>query len=88
MKKLSILVAGLFLAISMNLSAKCFNFSEGGGIKVCVPGTGFSSEKKAKEVCEKVKGGKCGNVTGNSGSCSGGKCYDGSGKESRDLKAD
>lgn len=70
----------------MNLSAKCFNFSEGDGIKVCIDGTGFSTEKKAKAVCEKAKGGKCGNVTGNSGSCNG-KCFDESGKEHRNLKA-
>ncbi len=87
MKKLSILVVSLFLAVSMNLSAKCFNFSDGDGVKVCINGTGASVEKKAKAVCEAAKGSKCGNVTGNSGSCKG-KCLDESGASHKELKAD
>ncbi|MDX1958179.1 MAG: hypothetical protein SFU98_06380 [Leptospiraceae bacterium] len=87
MKKLISILSILFLLGAVDLSAKCFNFKNGDGIKVCLPGTGASAEKKAKAACKQVKGSDCGGVTGYSGSCKG-RCVDESGKESKELKAD
>lgn len=87
MKKILLVCSFVLLAGSLSLSAKCFNFSEGDGIKVCINGgTGFAIEKKAKAACKQVKGSDCGNTTGNSGTCNG-RCVDESGKEHKNLKA-
>jgi hypothetical protein len=87
MKKILVICSLVLFMSGMSLSAKCFNFSEGDGIKVCIDGTGAGVEKKAKEACMTVKGSKCGNVTGNSGTCKG-RCVDASGTEHKSLKAD
>jgi hypothetical protein len=87
LKKIFLFLSILFLLETVSLTAKCFNFKDGDGIKVCLPGTGISAEKKAKAACKKVKGSECGNVTGYSGSCKG-RCVDESGTEKKELKAD
>lgn len=90
MKKTSILIILVFAfsAVSINLFAKCYSFSNGGEYKVCVPGDSFSDRKKAMEICRKAKGSDCGNVSSYSSSChsNSGKCYDQNGNASRSLR--
>ncbi len=91
------LLAGSFAALSIlafaaNASAKCYHFSDApSDVYVCVGKDGsdsFADRKKAKKVCDKKTGKDCGSVGSYSSSChsNAGKCYDESGKASRDLK--
>lgn len=87
MKKIS-LVFSLIAVMSFlasGLSAKCYGFRDA-DIKVCVNGDSFADRKKASEVCKGVKGSDCGAITGNSGSCTGPKCYDENGKKDSNIK--
>ncbi|MCB1145292.1 MAG: hypothetical protein KDK41_13650 [Leptospiraceae bacterium] len=89
MKKVSFLAISIcFLFVGSSLVAKCYNFSNGGDVQVCVNGDGFSDRKKAKEICKKAKGSDCGNISSNSSRChsNSGKCYNENGKPSRELK--
>ncbi len=89
MKKITV-YAGLLMAImfaTTNLSAKCYGFRDA-DIKVCINGDSFADRKKAGEVCKKVNGSDCGATTGNSGSCTGPKCYDESGSKKSNIKVD
>lgn len=78
------LVTSLVLGTS-SLSAKCYGFRDA-DVKVCVEGDGFKERKKAGEICKTVKGSDCGAVTGNSGSCTGPKCYGEDGKQNKNIK--
>lgn len=80
---LSLLVALTFAASS--ISAKCYGFRDA-DIKVCVEGDGFKERKKAEDICDKIKGSACGKITGNTGSCTGPKCYDESGNQNKNIK--
>ncbi len=77
-------VSGLMAADAM---AKCYSFSSESEIKVCVPGDSFSDRKLAQDICKKVKGSDCGNISVYSSSChsNSNKCYDQNGKASRSL---
>jgi hypothetical protein len=89
MKKIS-LVIGLAIALTFtasSLSAKCYGFKDA-DIKVCVNGDGFKERKKASDICKGVVGTDCGGITGNSGSCTGPKCYDESGSKKSNIKVD
>ena len=89
MRKIS-LVLGLVIAITFaasSLSAKCYGFKDA-DIKVCVNGDGFKERKKASDICKSVSGTDCGGITGNSGSCTGPKCYDESGSKKSNIKVD
>ncbi len=87
MKNLTIAIV-LFMATILttsSLSAKCYAFRDA-EIKVCVEGDSNADRKKAGDVCKKVKGSDCGLTTGNSGSCTGPKCYDEDGKQNKNIK--
>ena len=89
MKKLTIFVA-VVVALSMiavTAAGKCYRFSNGGDVQVCVKGDSFPDRKKAKKICDKAKGSDCGNVSSYSSSCHSNvnKCYDENGKAHRSL---
>jgi hypothetical protein len=67
--------------------AKCYRFSKGGEIQVCIKGDSFADRKKAKKICDKAKGSDCGNVSSYSSSCHSNtdQCYDEKGKKHRTL---
>ena len=71
--------------MTANLTAKCYGFRDA-DIKVCVEGDSNADRKKAGEVCKKVNGSDCGQTTGNSGSCTGPKCYDADGNQNKNIK--
>ncbi|TGL56490.1 hypothetical protein EHQ58_17890 [Leptospira ognonensis] len=87
MNKLTISLILLFATIftTSSLSAKCYGFRDA-EIKVCVEGDSNADRKKAGEVCKKVNGSDCGLTTGNSGSCTGPKCYDANGNQNKNIK--
>lgn len=72
---------------SSSLLAKCYGFRDA-DIKVCVNGDSNADRKKATETCKKVVGADCGGITGNSGSCTGPKCYDEGGNKKSNIKVD
>ena len=89
MKRVSVIIA-LVVAVSMlsvTALAKCYRFSSGGDVQVCVKGDSFPDRKKAKGICDKAKGSDCGNVSSYSSSCHSNvnKCYDENGKAHRSL---
>ena len=91
MKKL-MLVASAALALAAPLAqAKCYHLEKApSDVYVCVGKNGSDSSddrKKAKEICDKATGKDCGGVSSYSSSCHSNidKCYDESGKASRDL---
>jgi len=86
LRTVAAMAAGLCL-LAATASAKCYRFSDGDAIRVCVKGDAFSDRKKAKNICDKVKGGDCGTIVAYSGSCfsNAGKCYDSKGKAHRSL---
>jgi len=89
MSKLGIIVALVagFCMMTASVSAKCYHFSNGGDVQVCVKGDSFPDRKKAKKICDKAKGSDCGNVGSYSSSCQSNvnKCYDENGKAHRSL---
>lgn len=94
MKKLILgSLTALFLTAGANVAtAKCYHFSGvPSEVGVCVGKNGadsFADRKKARGVCSKAIGKKCGNVSSSSSSChsNSGKCYDANGKAHRSLK--
>ncbi len=89
MNKLGIIVALVvaFSFLTVSATAKCYHFSKGGDVQVCVKGDSFADRKKAKKICDKAKGSDCGNVGSYSSSCHSNvnKCYDENGKAHRSL---
>ncbi|HOP63363.1 MAG TPA: hypothetical protein PK358_16965 [Spirochaetota bacterium] len=86
MKKfISLFAVAVFAAavISVKADAKCqygSDWSSGGKrIVVCTKGDSFSDRKKAKEICEKIKGSSCSSPSTFSSSCGNNECYDESG---------
>ncbi len=86
-------VAGLFVAgFTASAEAKCYRLSDSPSDHFfCVGkngGDSFADRKKARSICTKVKGSKCGNVSSSSSSChsNSNKCYDENGKAHRSLK--
>lgn len=65
-------------------SAKCYHFDKSGDVHVCVQGDSFEDRKKAKAICDKVKGSDCGSVGSYSSSCNG-NCYDETGSKKQSL---
>lgn len=94
MKKLLLAsIAAAFVAgISTTAEAKCYRLSDSPSDHFfCVGKNGsdsFADRKKARKICTKVKGSKCGNVASYSSSChsNSNKCYDENGKAHRNLK--
>jgi hypothetical protein len=89
MNKLGLIIAlaATLCMIAAPLAAKCYRFSNGGDVQVCVKGDSFADRKKAKKICDKAKGSDCGNVSSYSSSCHSNvnKCYDENGKAHRSL---
>jgi hypothetical protein len=88
MKLLVTLIASLSIALlAFAATAKCYRFSNGGDVEVCVKGDSFDDRKKAKSICDKAKGSDCGNVSSYSSSCHSNvnKCYDENGNANRSL---
>lgn len=86
-----LLVWVILFAPALSLQAKCFQFRNGGDIRVCIDGNDNKTRKAASDVCESIKGSDCGPISGYSGSCNKGsstRCFDGSGKEHKKLTAD
>lgn len=89
MSKLSLMIAvvvGVCL-VAVTAGAKCYRFSKGDDVQVCVKGDSFADRKKAKQICDKAKGSDCGNVSSYSSSCHSNvnKCYDENAKAHRSL---
>ncbi|MCG9875964.1 MAG: hypothetical protein MH321_14400 [Leptospiraceae bacterium] len=85
------LILGSALFLSVDLSAKCFNFSKAKDVSICVDGNDNKARGIAKAACKQNTGSDCGNVTGYSGSsCNSGKvkCVDASGKNQKKISVD
>lgn len=80
------LVASLCL-LSSTAMGKCYRFSAGESVRVCVKGDAFSNRKLAKKICDKVRSKDCGTIASISSSCFSqkNKCFDSSGKAHRSL---
>jgi hypothetical protein len=80
------LVASLCL-LSATAMGKCYRFSVGESVRVCVKGDAFSHRKRAKKICDKVRGKDCGTIASISSSCFSNekKCFDSRGKAHRSL---
>jgi hypothetical protein len=90
MNKISIILAICLMGSSSALFAKCFTFKKS-DIRVCIDGNSNAERKKAQDICDKANGSDCGGISGYSGNCKTAgkvKCFDGSGSEQKDLKAD
>ncbi len=85
--KLIIALVALTSLIAATALAKCYRFSKGGQVQVCVKGDSFADRKKAKKVCDKVKKSDCGNVSSYSSSChsSTKQCFDEKGHAHQSL---
>ena len=85
-KAIIVLVAALSL-LTATAAAKCYRFSKGGQVQVCVKGDSFADRKKAKTVCDGVQKSDCGNISSYASSCHSNenKCYDEKGKAHRSL---
>lgn len=80
------LVAALGL-LSATAAAKCYRFSKGGQVQVCVKGDSFADRKKAKKICDEKKKSDCGTISSYTSSCHSNtnQCYDENGKAHRSL---
>lgn len=92
MKNVFVAVASLSALFALTADAKCYHLSNApSDTYVCVGKNGsdsFADRKKAQDVCKAATGKDCGSVSSTSSSChsNSDKCYDESGKASRDLK--
>lgn len=83
-------VALCFVTASV-AQAKCYHLDKApSDVYVCVGkngGDSFDDRKAAKAICDKATGKDCGNVSSYSSSCHSNidKCYDETGKASREL---
>lgn len=78
---LFILIASGAIIFTGIAHSKCYQFTDGGKIRVCIKGDSFADRNKAKKVCKKAKGSDCGNVASFSSSCGNGNCYNIAGKK-------
>lgn len=89
MSKLSLMaaVAVAMCLVAVTAGAKCYRFSKGDEVQVCVKGDSFADRKMAKQICDQAKGSDCGTVSSYSSSChsNANKCYDENGKAHRSL---
>jgi hypothetical protein len=68
-------------------TARCYFFTNGGAICVCIKGDSYEHRKRARDVCGKVKGSHCGAVSRSADGCQSKKkkCYDEEGNAHESL---